>query len=240
MDPLVAAGLGAAALAAAILGGAAGIGAAIALIPAVALAVGVREAVPVVTVAVTMHLFSRIWVNRASIDYAVARWFILGGVPGSVAGALVFANAPVDLLGRGLGVFLLAVVAYRRLPLGQVRVGLRGFAAVGAGQGFLSAMFGGAGPFGAVFLLSYGLVRNAFVGTMAVGTLAISAAKLPVYGGYSLLDSRALVIALVLGAIMMVGGLIGGAIARRVSDRFFVVAIEVLIAFGGVVLLIRA
>ncbi len=130
MDPLVAAGLGAAALAAAILGGAAGIGAAIALIPAVALAVGVREAVPVVTVAVTMHLFSRIWVNRASIDFAVARWFIVGGVPGSVAGALVFANAPVDLLGRGLGVFLLAVVAYRRLPLGQVRVGLRGFAAL--------------------------------------------------------------------------------------------------------------
>ena len=240
MEPLAAAGLGAAALAASILGGAAGIGAAIALIPAVALTVGVREAVPVVTVAITMHLFSRIWVNRASIDFAVVRWFILGGVPGAVAGALVFANAPVELLGRGLGIFLLAVVAYRRLPLGEVRMSLRGFAAVGAAQGFLSAMFGGAGPFGAVFLLSYGLVRNAFVGTMAVGTLAISAAKLPVYGGYALLDRRALVIALSLGAIMMVGGLIGGAIARRVSDRFFVVAIEVLIAVGGVGLLIWA
>ena len=82
MDPLVAAGLGLAALAASILGGATGIGAAIALIPAVALTVGVREAVPVVTVAVTMHLFSRIWVNRASIDYSVARWFALGAVPG--------------------------------------------------------------------------------------------------------------------------------------------------------------
>ena len=240
MDPLVAAGLGLAALAASILGGATGIGAAIALIPAVALTVGVREAVPVVTVAVTMHLFSRIWVNRASIDYAVARWFALGAVPGSVAGALVFANAPVELLGRGLGVFLLAVVAYRRLPLGQVRIGLRGFVAVGAGQGFLSAMFGGAGPFGAVFLLSYGLVRNAFVGTMALATLAISAAKLPVYGGYALLDRRALLIALALGAIMMVGGLIGAAIARRVSDRFFVVAIEVLIALGGVLLLVQS
>ena len=67
-----------------------------------------------------------------------------------------------------------------------------------------------------------------------------SAAKLPVYGGYALLDRRALVIAISLGAIMMVGGLIGGAIARRVSDRFFVVAIEVLIAVGGVGLLIWA
>ena len=240
MDPLAAVGLGAAALAASILGGAAGIGAAIALIPAVALTVGVREAVPVVTVAVTMHLFSRIWVNRASIDYGVARWFALGGVPGSVVGAFAFSNAPVELLGRGLGVFLLAVVVYRRLPLGRVRIGLRGFAVVGAGQGFLSAMFGGAGPFGAVFMLNYGLVRNAFVGTMAVGTLGISAAKIPVYGGYSLLEGRALVIAVVLGAIMMVGGLIGGAIARRVSDRFFVVAIEVLIAVGGIILLVRS
>ena len=240
MEPLAAAGLGIAALAASIICGAAGIGAAIALLPAVALTVGVREAVPVVTVAITMHLFSRIWVNRASIDYRVAGWFALGGVPGAVAGAFVFANAPIEALARGLGVFLLAVVVYRRLPLGQVRIGLRGFAAVGAAQGFLSAMFGGAGPFGAVFLLNYGLVRNAFVGTMAVATLGISAAKIPVYSGYSLLEGRTLTIALILGAIMMVGGLIGGAIARRVSDRFFVVAIEVLIAFGGVALLIRA
>ena len=44
MEPLAAAGLGIAALAASIIGGAAGIGAAIALIPAVALTVGVREA----------------------------------------------------------------------------------------------------------------------------------------------------------------------------------------------------
>ena len=96
MEPLAAAGLGVAALAASIIGGAAGIGAAIALIPAVALTVGVREAVPVVTVAITMHLFSRIWVNRASINYRVAGWFALGGVPGAVVGAFGVLVEPVS------------------------------------------------------------------------------------------------------------------------------------------------
>ena len=240
MDPLAAAGLGAAALAAAILGGTTGLGAAIALIPVVALVVGVREAVPIVTVAITMHLFARIWVNRASIDYAVVRWFSLGAVPGAIVGALVFANAPAFLLARGLGIFLLLVVAYRRLPLKDVRIGLRWFVPVGAGQGFLSALFGGAGPLGGVFFLSYGLVRNAFVGTMALATLAISIAKLAVYGGYSLLDAEATVIAVALGFIMIVGALIGAVIVRRVSDRFFVVSVEALIGVGGIVLLVQS
>ena len=201
---------------------------------------------PVGDVAWGMNLFSAL---AGAAGMAVFASFLLRftqSALGAWAGAISFAFTPLFWAQctltevYSLHVFLLAVVVYRRLPLGQVRIGLRGFVAVGAVQGFLSAMFGGAGPFGAVFMLNYGLVRNAFVGTMAVATLGISAAKLPVYGGYALLDRRALVIAVILGAIMMVGALIGGAIARRVSDRFFVVAIEVLIAFGGVVLLIQA
>ena len=81
MDPLIALAIGAAALLTAIVGGATGIGSAIAMIAVLTFAVGIREAVPIVTIAVTIQTVSRVWVNRAFIDYQVARWFILGALP---------------------------------------------------------------------------------------------------------------------------------------------------------------
>ena len=238
MDPLVVAGVGAAALAASIMGGMAGLGTAIVMIPVLTLAVGIHEAVPIIAVAVTMQTFSRIWVNRASIDYRVARWFVAGALPASVLGAVLFANAPAGILARGLGIFLLLVVVYRHSPASQMRIGPRGFLGVGAGQGFLSALFGGAGPFGAPFFLAYGLVRNAFIGTVALAMVAINFVKIAVYSSYSLLDGRALTIALGIGLIMVVGAYVGGVLVRRISDRAFVCSVEAVMVAAGVVLIV--
>lgn len=244
MEPLVIAGVVIAALLASIMGGATGLGTAIAMIPVLAFVVGIREAVPMVTLAVTMQTFSRVWFNREHVDYGVARWFVLGALPASVLGAVAFANAPVGLLARGLGVFLLLVLVYRhtyrRLGAGgRVKMTQRGFIGVGMGQGFLSALFGGAGPFGASFFLSYGLMRNAFVGTMAMGMSIINLVKLGVYGTYSLLDRDGLLLALGIGIIMVFGAWIGGKLIRHVSDKVFTYGVETVILVSAVALLVR-
>ena len=240
MELLVAIGVGAAALAASIMGGMTGMGTAIVMIPVLTFVVGIREAIPIVTVAVTMQMFSRVWVNRHYIDYRVARWFAIGAVPASVAGAVIFANTGADLLARALGIFLLVAVVYRHLPVSQRRIPTRGFVGVGVGQGFLSALFGGAGPFGATFFLSYGLVRNAFIGTVALAMMAINFVKIAVYGSYSLLDARALSIAVGVGLIMVVGAYAGGVLVRRISDRAFVYAVEAVMVTAGVLLIVSS
>ena len=102
----------------------------------------------------------------------------------------------------------------------------RWFAAVGMGQGFLSAIFGGAGPFGASFFLSYGLRRGAFVGTMASGMTGVNFVKIGVYGNYSLLDLDGIAIAVVLGLIMVFGAYVGGLLVNRLSDKVFVYIVE--------------
>ena len=125
-------------------------------------------------------------------------------------GSGCFRNLPADLLQTGLGVFLLLIVAYRHSPLGRrISITVRLFSLVGMGQGFLSAVFGGAGPFGASFFLSYGLRRGAFVGTMAAGMTFINVIKLSIYGTYTLLDVSGLIIALALGIVMVGGAYVG-------------------------------
>lgn len=234
-----------AALVFSIMGGATGLGTALAMIPVMTFVLGIREAVPMITVAVTMQSASRVWFNRKEIDTGVARWFAIGALPAAVFGAVAFANAPADFLARGLGLFLVLILVYRRtqryLPArAKFRMSKRGFLAVGIGQGFLSALFGGAGPFGASFYLSYGLVRNAFVGTMALGMASINLVKLSVYGSYTLLDQNTATLALGIGAIMVFGAYIGGILIRHISDRVFTLGVELVIFGAAVALLLRS
>jgi uncharacterized membrane protein YfcA len=229
-----------AALAASIMGGIAGLGTAIAMIPVLTFAFGVREAIPIITIAVTLNNFSRAWANRSYIDYRVVIWFSLGAIPTSVLGGVAFANAPAQLLARGLGGFLLLLVVYRHLPIGK-RVqmsSVRPFAFVGLVQGFLSSIFGGAGPFGAHFFLAYGLYRQAFVGTVALAVTSINITKGAVYGGYALIDGEALAIGLGIGLIMVAGAYIGGMLVAHVPDRAFVYIVEAVMVIAGALLLI--
>lgn len=227
-----------AAFAAALMGGVAGIGTAIVMIPLLTFAVGIREAIPIITVAMLFNNASRWIANRHYVNYKVVFWFWLGAIPGSVLGATAFANLPANLLADGLGIFLLALVVFRHLPFGSGQgMRLRLFTIVGAIQGLLSSLFGGAGPFGAHFFLSYGLLRNAFIGTGAAAGSAIIVAASATYTSFSLLDENAIAIAVMVGSIMVVGAYIGGMIVKHVPDRAFAYIVETIMVVAGVTLI---
>ena len=134
----------------------------------------------------------------------------------------------------------MALVAWRHLPKrpGRGRMGVHGFVPAGAGQGFLSAVFGGAGPVGAHFYLEYGLVRNSFIGTVAVGTLIINIAKVSVYSGYTILDLPLFALAIGVGLVMGTGAYAGAVIVKRVTERMFTYLVEVVMVGAGITLIV--
>lgn len=241
LSPWVLVFIGVAGFLTAVVGGIAGIGTAIAMIPVMTFAVGVREAIPIVTVAVTFNNIGRVVANRHYIDYKVVLWFSIGAIPTAILGGIVFANAPADLLARGLAAFLITLVIYRHMPIGKglkmTRVRLFGF--VGFVQGFLSSVFGGAGPFGAHFFLSYGLYRKSFVGTVAFATSSINFAKAGTYGSFSLLDRDSLSLGVSVGIIMIIGAYFGGKLVNLLPDRLFVYIVEGVMLVAAAVLLVR-
>ena len=234
----VAAAVVATSLIAALIGGVTGMSTGIIAIPVLIFAFGIRLAVPIVTVAMLLNTLSRSVANRDYVDWRVARWYSLGAVPAAALGGVVFANIPTDWLARGLGVFLLALVVYRHIPLVAGRaMPLRAFLPVGVGQGFFSALFGGAGPFGAHFFMAYGLTKNAFVGTVAVGTFLVSIVKTVVYGGFALFTVETFLIAVGIGLIMAVGAYAGAHIVKHVPERLFIYAVEFFMVVSGLLLL---
>ena len=237
---LIGAGLAAAAFAAAVVGGVVGIGTAIIMLPILALVLGVRETVAVLAVAMTMANIARMLANRGEIDWRVVGWWTLGALPFAVLGTFVLASAPTEALTRLLGAFFLVVVVYRRLPIGHNwRMPLRGFAAVGAVQAGVSALFGAAGPLGVPFFLAYGLTRGAFVGTMSAGHVAMNGARIAAQRGLDLLTLDLALIGLGIGVVMFAGGFAGRWVVTRVSERLFIALVEVVLAAVGLLFLIR-
>ena len=232
--------VGAAALIASTLAAVTGFGGAAVLLPVLVIAFGVRDAIPILTVAQLIGNGSRVWFNRRELDYRVVAWFALGGVPLALLGGLLFARAPLAGLTRLLGLFLLVVVAWRRLtPPTGLRPPLRAFALIGAAGSFLSALLGSVGPLMAPFFLAYGLVKGAYISTEALATVVMHVTKLVAYRQSAVLPASSLITGLAIGPIMILGSWSGKRIVDRLPEQVFVLLIEGTMTAAGLLFLIR-
>ena len=226
--------LGGAAFLASTLAAVAGFGGAAVLLPALVAVFGVRDAIPILTVAQLIGNGSRVWFNRREVALPVVGWFALGAVPLALAGGVLFATAPLGALKRVIGAFLLLMVLWRRLPGAPVwRPTARTFAGLGALFSFISALTGSVGPFMAPFFLAYGLVKGAYIGTEALATVVMHVVKLGAYAGMAILTGRAAVAGLALGPIMIAGSYVGKRILDRLPEKVFVAIIEVVLVGAG-------
>jgi uncharacterized membrane protein YfcA len=230
--------LGLAALAASTIGGVVGFGTGVIMVPVLAWILGIKAAVPILTVGMLIGNGARAWFSRAEIDWRVVIAFLAGAVPAGIVGATLYSRADSVLLSRVLGAFLLLAVPLRRwLRHRGVRVRLRHFPLVGGGFGFLSALVGATGPIISPFFLGYGLRRGAYVATDALCTVGAYVARLPVFHRHDLLTGSAVTVGLVLGAVMILGAWAGRRLLDRLSEQAFVRLIEALLLAFGVLFL---
>ncbi len=228
------------ALAASTLAAVTGFGGAAVLLPALVSAFGVREAIPILTVAQLIGNASRVWFNRRALDYRVVGWFALGGVPTALLGGYLFAHAPLTALTRVLGAFLLLVVLWRHLrPAPPGKFPVQVFAGIGAGASFLSALLGSVGPIMAPFFLAYGLIKSAYIGTEALSTVVMHVTKLAAYRETAVLTHFGVLAGLALGPIMILGSFLGKKIVDKLPEKVFVLLIEAVLIAAGLLFLIR-
>jgi uncharacterized protein len=238
-DPLTWMILVGAALVGSILGGVAGFGAGVVLLPVTAWTLGVRMAVPVLTVTMLLGNMSRLWWSRGETDRRVTLRFLAGAVPATALGTILFVAASSDSLSRVIGAFLLASVPLRRvLSAGHWRVRLVHFPFIGAFFGLLSSLVVAIGAAVTPFYLAYGLRRGAYIATEAVCAFSMHVTRGAVLSRYQLLTWEVVAIGLVLGAVMFAGSWIGRRLLDRMSDRVFLAVIEALLVIMGLQFLV--
>lgn len=232
---LVAAG---AAYALTVLSAVAGFGGGVLLLAVFTALFGLRVAVPVLTLAQITSNASRVVLNRHDLAWPLIRRFSLGAVPFAVAGAVLLAAAPLAALQRLLGVFLFAVVAWRRARPHPRAPRDRAFVAVGAASGLGSALLGSVGPLTAPFFLARGLRRGAYIGTEATCALVMHLTKTAAYGATNLLNPHVLALGLALTPAVLAGAWTGKKITDRISEATFTTLVEAGLLAAGVLFLL--
>ena len=234
--------VGAAALLSAFIGSVAGSGGSTVLLPVLVLYFGIRDAVPIITIANLSANLSRSVINRGEIVYPVVGWFMLGTVPASLLGAWLFTVTPPEILTRLLGALLIFLAIWRRVRrLGispPTRWPAAWFFPLGTLFGFLEGLMGSVGPLMAPFFLAHGLMRGAYIGTDALVTSVMQGIKLGVFGGAQLVGAGILAAGLTLVPFMVLGTLLGKKMLNRVSDSLFAVLLEWMLVAAGLNFLI--
>ena len=233
-DPIGWAVLVVGALVGSLVGGVAGFGTGIIMLPLVAWVLGLRAAVPVLTVTMSIGNVARIWWCRGEVDRAVVLRFALGAVPATALGTMLYVGAPSDWLGRFVGLFLIASVPLRRvLAMDFFRMRLSYFPALGAAVGLISGLVVTTGPLNTPFFLAYGLRRRAYIGTEAVCAMVMHLSRGAALTRYALLTWETFAVGALLGATMFAGAWVGRRLLDQMSDRVFLAIIEMLVLLLG-------
>ncbi len=227
-----------AAVVAATVSGATGFGGALLLLPTLVFVVGVKAAVPLLTLAQLGGNLSRAAFGWRDIAWRPVGVFLTGCIPGAVAGALLFVRIPEAVATRIVGISVLALVAVRRFKPG-LHLPRRWLAPAGLLLGLASGLVGSVGPLQAVVFLGLRLPPTAFVATEAAAAMVLHLVKLSAYGGSSLLTNTQWGLGLTLALAMVLGSWIGRRLLERVPDRVMACIIEITLVASGVALLFR-
>jgi len=160
----------------------AGLGGGILLLPVLIWALGPIGAVVVLSTSMLWGNIIRFAMFHQYTDWGVIRQLIPGSIIGSIIGASLLNVAPEEAMRPVIAVYLLCFVAYELWGANtEFETKLNHFPVVGFVTGWLSGMFGAAGPISAPFLANYGLTKERFLATNMLMALVINGIKALVY-----------------------------------------------------------
>lgn len=196
--------------------------------------IGIRAVVPVVAFAMIISNINRIFLFRDAIDWKAYRAIMVTGLPGIIAGAIVYLYLPVKAIAIVMGCFLLISIPLRRVfKKRNYKVGYRGLSAVGVVYGLISGTVFGGGMILGPFFLGAGIVGQSLVGVVAALGLTLNITKSIVFGAGSLLDQELISLGVLVGVCTIPGGVLGKWIVKNTDIEVHTVIVETLMFAGG-------
>ena len=219
-------------------GGVVGFGTSIMLMPALVLVFGPREAVPIMAIASIMANASRVAAWWRDIDWRVAVTYSAAGIPFAALGAKTLLTLPVGWVELLLGLFFIAMIPARRwMALQQWKLQLWHMALLGALIGFITGIVVSTGPINAPFFLAYGLVKGAYLGTEALGSLAVYLSKAVAFRSLDALPLAIFMKGLTIGSSLVAGAFLAKRVVNHVDAGRFKSMMDGLLLVAGLTMI---
>ena len=214
--------------------GATGVAGGFLLSAAIAPIIGVKPIVPVISVALLISHSARALFNIRDFDRSVYFAIALPAVPCIIAGALIYGRLEATAIAVLLGCVIISSIPIRRWAKArEISAGKPTLHAAGAVYGGLSGTSIGPGMLLIPFMLGYGLRKEAFVATLAVIALTTNVTRVSIFGGMELLDSRYLLLGVLIGLVTIPGNWIGRSFLRRMTNDGHGTLVDILTVIGA-------
>ncbi|MFK8030910.1 MAG: sulfite exporter TauE/SafE family protein [Gammaproteobacteria bacterium] len=202
-----------------VLHGAVGLAGGVVMAAVLAHFVGLKTAVPIMTCALLFSHGSRVFLFRKETAWSTA-WFVLAfGLPTIVLGAWVFTRISETVVAFIFAVFLTASFPVKRWAKAhRINTSKPVLAVASSVWGMLAGNVIGPGFFLAPFLQGTGMNRLTFVGTIAIITLAMNAAKLIVFSSAQLMSTESYLLGILIGCATIPGNWLGKRILHHMTD----------------------
>ncbi len=223
---------------AATISGAAGFGGALILLPALTSIVGIKAAVPILTLGQIFGNASRVWFGRYELKWKPIFYFISLAIPLSIIGSYFFTQINANTIKFLIGMFLILLVVYRRSNMKKNNFSDKTMLIGGALTGFLSGLAGSAGPLGAAFFLSLNLAPTAYIASEAFTALTIHLFKTIVYNKFLTIGLTELLYGMFIGIAMILGSWTGKKIIEKLNPNTFILIVEILLIISGLFLIL--
>ena len=191
--------------------------------------IGIKAAVPVMTVALILSHLSRAIMYVGETDWPVAGRVLLFGGPMIVLGAIVFGLISATTIAILFAAFLTMSFPIKDWAMRQeIKTGPKLLAAASSVWGMLAGNVIGPGFFLAPFLLGTGMNRLTFVGTLATVTLVMNVIKMSVFGVTDLMSWELFFLGIAIGLITIPGNWVGRSALKRMKDSDHRIIIDIL------------
>ena len=215
-----------------------GFGTSIMLMPALVLVFGPREAVPIMAIAAIMANASRVAAWWREVDGRVTAVYSATGIPAAALGAKTLLTLSPGMVEMALGVFFIGMIPVRRWMARQHwTLNLWHMAGVGAVIGYVTGIVVSTGPINAPFFLAYGLVKGAYLGTEAMGSLAVYVAKALTFRTFGALPLEIITKGLIIGSSLVGGAFIARRLVIRLDGDRFKLMMDGLLLVAGLTML---
>ena len=219
LGPWVLTAIAVAALLTGILHGAVGMAGGIVMASILAHLVGIKAAVPIMTVALIFSHLSRAIMYAGETDWSIAGRVLMFGCPTIVIGAIVFGKISPTTISIVFAAFLASSFPIKYWARRhEITTGPKLLEGASMVWGMLAGNVIGPGFFLAPFLLGTGMNRLTFVGTLATVTLVMNVLKLSVFGVTDLMTWDLLLLGVAIGLITIPGNWLGKFILKIIKD----------------------
>jgi uncharacterized membrane protein YfcA len=214
--------------------GAVGVAGGFLMTAALALLIGVRPSVPIMSIALVLSHGARSVMNLTDLNWKAFAAVMVPAVPFILLSSYVYVELPVNVLA-----WVLAAIMFTSIPLRhwarsrEIRAGGKTLAAAGMGYGFLAGASIGSAMLLSPFMLGYGLAKESFVATMAIISLTTNMTRITVFGSSDVLTSEYALLGVAVGLLMIPGNWAGRTVLRRMTTNTHGRLVDFFAVIGG-------